>query len=157
VETPDRDRCKMFQHTLQSHDVTSTLRMEKGTDINAACGQLRLQHESHEVSRPSRFVCLRSHALDAVWFFVRGFEPSKVTTVVREGLPRGANDELMRLQANLDEERLQWYYAFREVEEADDRAWEMAVRKADSEIAAKSNALANVKARLDRLQTFQAQ
>jgi 23S rRNA (adenine2503-C2)-methyltransferase len=43
---PDRDRCKMFQHTLQSHDVTSTLRMEKGTDINAACGQLRLQHEN---------------------------------------------------------------------------------------------------------------
>jgi 23S rRNA (adenine2503-C2)-methyltransferase len=42
---PDRDRCKMFQHTLQSHGVTSTLRMEKGTDINAACGQLRLQHE----------------------------------------------------------------------------------------------------------------
>ena len=42
---PDRDRCKMFQHTLQSHGVTSTLRIEKGTDINAACGQLRLQHE----------------------------------------------------------------------------------------------------------------
>jgi 23S rRNA (adenine2503-C2)-methyltransferase len=42
---PERDRCKMFQHTLQSHDVTSTLRIEKGTDINAACGQLRLQHE----------------------------------------------------------------------------------------------------------------
>jgi 23S rRNA (adenine2503-C2)-methyltransferase len=42
---PDRDRCKMFQHTLQSHDVTSTLRIEKGTDINAACGQLRLQTE----------------------------------------------------------------------------------------------------------------
>ncbi|HVM60586.1 MAG TPA: 23S rRNA (adenine(2503)-C(2))-methyltransferase RlmN [Verrucomicrobiae bacterium] len=42
---PDRDRCKMFQHTLQSHGITSTLRIEKGTDINAACGQLRLQHE----------------------------------------------------------------------------------------------------------------
>jgi len=42
---PDRDRCKMFQHTLHSHGVTSTLRIEKGTDINAACGQLRLQHE----------------------------------------------------------------------------------------------------------------
>ena len=42
---PERNRCKMFQHTLQSHDVTSTLRMEKGTDINAACGQLRLRHE----------------------------------------------------------------------------------------------------------------
>ncbi len=42
---PDRDRCKMFQHTLQSHGVTSTLRIDKGTDINAACGQLRLQTE----------------------------------------------------------------------------------------------------------------
>jgi 23S rRNA (adenine2503-C2)-methyltransferase len=42
---PDRDRCKMFQHTLQSHGITSTLRIEKGTDINAACGQLRLQTE----------------------------------------------------------------------------------------------------------------
>ena len=42
---PDRDRCKMFQHTLKSHGVTSTLRTEKGTDINAACGQLRLQTE----------------------------------------------------------------------------------------------------------------
>jgi 23S rRNA (adenine2503-C2)-methyltransferase len=43
---PDRDRCKMFQHTLKSHGITSTLRIEKGTDINAACGQLRLQHET---------------------------------------------------------------------------------------------------------------
>jgi len=43
---PDRDRCKMFQHTLKTHGVTATLRMEKGTDINAACGQLRLQEES---------------------------------------------------------------------------------------------------------------
>ncbi len=49
---PDRDRCKMFQHTLQSHDVTGTLRMEKGTDINAACGQLRLQHEGN--TNPTR-------------------------------------------------------------------------------------------------------
>jgi len=42
---PGRDRCKMFQHTLKSHGITGTLRMEKGTDINAACGQLRLQTE----------------------------------------------------------------------------------------------------------------
>jgi 23S rRNA (adenine2503-C2)-methyltransferase len=42
---PERDRCKMFQHTLKTHGVTATLRIEKGTDINAACGQLRLQHE----------------------------------------------------------------------------------------------------------------
>jgi 23S rRNA (adenine2503-C2)-methyltransferase len=43
---PTRDRCKAFQHTLKTHSVTATLRMEKGTDINAACGQLRLQHEN---------------------------------------------------------------------------------------------------------------
>jgi 23S rRNA (adenine2503-C2)-methyltransferase len=42
---PDRDRCKMFAHTLKTHGITATLRMEKGADINAACGQLRLQHE----------------------------------------------------------------------------------------------------------------
>ena len=42
---PTRDRCKAFQHALKTHGITATLRMEKGTDINAACGQLRLQHE----------------------------------------------------------------------------------------------------------------
>ena len=46
---PDRDRCKMFQHTLKSHGIQATLRIEKGTDINAACGQLRLQHERADV------------------------------------------------------------------------------------------------------------
>lgn len=44
-QRPERDRCKMFQHTLKTHGVTATLRTEKGTDINAACGQLRLQTE----------------------------------------------------------------------------------------------------------------
>ncbi len=42
---PDRDRCKVFQHVLRQADVSATLRIEKGTDIAAACGQLRLQHE----------------------------------------------------------------------------------------------------------------
>jgi 23S rRNA (adenine2503-C2)-methyltransferase len=42
---PDRDRCKMFQHTLKTHGIAATLRIEKGVDIAAACGQLRLQHE----------------------------------------------------------------------------------------------------------------
>jgi len=42
---PDRDRCKMFQHTLKTAGITATLRTEKGIDIAAACGQLRLQHE----------------------------------------------------------------------------------------------------------------
>ena len=41
---PDRDRCKMFQHTLKTAGITATLRTEKGNDIAAACGQLRLQH-----------------------------------------------------------------------------------------------------------------
>ena len=40
---PDRERCKMFQHTLKTAGITATLRAEKGTDIAAACGQLRLQ------------------------------------------------------------------------------------------------------------------
>jgi 23S rRNA (adenine2503-C2)-methyltransferase len=43
---PERDRCKMFAHTLKTHGVIATLRIEKGTDINAACGQLRLQHKA---------------------------------------------------------------------------------------------------------------
>jgi len=42
---PDRDRAKMFQHTLRGHGIAATLRTEKGTVINAACGQLRLQTE----------------------------------------------------------------------------------------------------------------
>jgi 23S rRNA (adenine2503-C2)-methyltransferase len=42
---PARDRCKAFQHALKTHGITATLRLEKGTDINAACGQLRLHHE----------------------------------------------------------------------------------------------------------------
>jgi 23S rRNA (adenine2503-C2)-methyltransferase len=39
-----------FLAALRSHGVTTTLRREKGHDIAAACGQLRLQHaqESHE-------------------------------------------------------------------------------------------------------------
>jgi 23S rRNA (adenine2503-C2)-methyltransferase len=42
---PDRDRCHTFHHILQQHGIRATLRQEKGTEINAACGQLRLQHE----------------------------------------------------------------------------------------------------------------
>jgi 23S rRNA (adenine2503-C2)-methyltransferase len=50
---PERDRCKMFQHVLLQHGVASTLRTEKGTDINAACGQLRLQHEKTDSPAPA--------------------------------------------------------------------------------------------------------
>jgi 23S rRNA (adenine2503-C2)-methyltransferase len=43
---PDRERGKMFEHVLRQAGITTTLRIEKGTDIAAACGQLRLQHEA---------------------------------------------------------------------------------------------------------------
>jgi 23S rRNA (adenine2503-C2)-methyltransferase len=50
---PDRDRCKAFQRILQTRGVTNTLRTEKGTDINAACGQLRLQYDRSPGTRPA--------------------------------------------------------------------------------------------------------
>ncbi len=44
-QRPAPEACRQFQHLVERHHVTTTLRTEKGTDINAACGQLRLQHE----------------------------------------------------------------------------------------------------------------
>lgn len=44
-QRPDRDRCKVFQHVLREAGISATLRIDKGTDIAAACGQLRLQHK----------------------------------------------------------------------------------------------------------------
>lgn len=43
---PQNDRCRAFRRVLEENDVRATLRMEKGTEISAACGQLRLQHEA---------------------------------------------------------------------------------------------------------------
>ena len=62
-------------------------------------------------------------------------------------------DALVRLQTNLNQEHLYWYYAFRQVEEPDDRAWDLAVRKVDSEVTANSNALARVEAQLARMRS----
>jgi 23S rRNA (adenine2503-C2)-methyltransferase len=42
---PDESRCRAFSDRLQSEGVVSTLRLEKGHDIEAACGQLRLKTE----------------------------------------------------------------------------------------------------------------
>ena len=42
---PSIDRCEAFRTILKKHGILATLRTEKGTDINAACGQLRLQTE----------------------------------------------------------------------------------------------------------------
>jgi 23S rRNA (adenine2503-C2)-methyltransferase len=40
---PSRERQEKFQSILRKHGVVATLRREKGDDIAAACGQLRLQ------------------------------------------------------------------------------------------------------------------
>ena len=40
---PSRARQEKFQAILRQHGVVATLRREKGHDIAAACGQLRLQ------------------------------------------------------------------------------------------------------------------
>ena len=45
---PPRARQERFQRILRDHDVVSTLRREKGHDIAAACGQLRLQTKRRE-------------------------------------------------------------------------------------------------------------
>lgn len=43
---PSEEHCYKFRDIIRSHDVTSTLRIEKGHDIDAACGQLRLKQET---------------------------------------------------------------------------------------------------------------
>jgi len=47
---PSRNRQEKFLSILREHGVGATLRREKGHDINAACGQLRLQTERALVS-----------------------------------------------------------------------------------------------------------
>ncbi|MCS7063883.1 MAG: 23S rRNA (adenine(2503)-C(2))-methyltransferase RlmN [Methylacidiphilales bacterium] len=46
---PSPDRIQAFLHTLRQHGVSATVRHEKGHDIDAACGQLRLkQLQNHQ-------------------------------------------------------------------------------------------------------------
>src|SRR5712675_2737862 len=45
---PSRSRQEQFQSILRQHGVVATLRREKGHDIAAACGQLRLQTKRAE-------------------------------------------------------------------------------------------------------------
>ena len=47
-ERPALSHCRAFQDVLKNADVTATLRIEKGHDIDAACGQLRLKQETAE-------------------------------------------------------------------------------------------------------------
>jgi 23S rRNA (adenine2503-C2)-methyltransferase len=44
-ERPSDAACESFLAALEKQKVTATLRREKGNDIDAACGQLRLKTE----------------------------------------------------------------------------------------------------------------
>lgn len=47
---PSENRQEKFLSILQRHRISSTLRREKGGDIDAACGQLRLQTKREELA-----------------------------------------------------------------------------------------------------------
>ncbi|MEP6956151.1 MAG: 23S rRNA (adenine(2503)-C(2))-methyltransferase RlmN [Chthoniobacterales bacterium] len=48
---PSRTRQQRFHSILRDHGIVSTLRLEKGHDIAAACGQLRLQAKRQQTPR----------------------------------------------------------------------------------------------------------
>ena len=45
---PSEAQCRAFRDVLKVAGVAATLRLEKGHDIDAACGQLRLKQETEE-------------------------------------------------------------------------------------------------------------
>ena len=45
---PPDIHCRAFRDILKNAGVSATLRLEKGGDIDAACGQLRLKQETEE-------------------------------------------------------------------------------------------------------------
>lgn len=45
---PPNAHCRAFQDVLKNAGISATLRLEKGHDIDAACGQLRLKQETQE-------------------------------------------------------------------------------------------------------------
>jgi 23S rRNA (adenine2503-C2)-methyltransferase len=48
---PSKNRQEKFLSILQAQAIPATLRREKGHDIDAACGQLRLQTERAEMTK----------------------------------------------------------------------------------------------------------
>lgn len=50
---PGEDQCRAFAQALEKQGITCTLRLEKGHDIDAACGQLRLKTERELASTGS--------------------------------------------------------------------------------------------------------
>lgn len=57
-------------------------------------------------------------------------------------------ESLADLTTHRDQERLYWYYAFREVEVPDAEVWKMAVKKMDDLTTAISNDLSRVESKL---------
>ena len=53
-ERPDEDVCEHFLAALEKEKVIATLRREKGGDIDAACGQLRLKTEKELATDETR-------------------------------------------------------------------------------------------------------
>jgi 23S rRNA (adenine2503-C2)-methyltransferase len=51
-QRPSEEACEAFLAALEKHRVTCTLRREKGHDIDAACGQLRLRTERELAAQP---------------------------------------------------------------------------------------------------------
>jgi 23S rRNA (adenine2503-C2)-methyltransferase len=49
-QRPSEEQQEQFLRALEQHEVTATLRREKGHDIDAACGQLRLKTERESAS-----------------------------------------------------------------------------------------------------------
>jgi 23S rRNA (adenine2503-C2)-methyltransferase len=47
IQPPNKLEVLMFRDYLAKHGLTVTLRRERGQDINAACGQLRLRYEKN--------------------------------------------------------------------------------------------------------------
>lgn len=47
-ERPSAEHCRAFHSILKGNGIQATLRLEKGHDIDAACGQLRLKQEKAE-------------------------------------------------------------------------------------------------------------
>jgi len=61
------------------------------------------------------------------------------------------SNSLAEQQEKLDWNRLEWYYAFREVEVEDHEAWRRACHKVDSVMSVTSNSLCIARERLGRL------
>jgi 23S rRNA (adenine2503-C2)-methyltransferase len=57
---PPNNHCRAFQQILKDEGVTANLRLEKGHDIDAACGQLRLKQETAEGMIESASISRRS-------------------------------------------------------------------------------------------------